>query len=66
MMFLPWLVIVNNFYVFGARRCPAEANPPLIIYSDAVLPSTVPAKRFETIAGRYSQITEEIGCVDYQ
>jgi len=48
-------VVIDDLDQFGAVT-PHEANPPLIIDPDAVLPATVPSQRFEPIAGWRPQV----------
>jgi hypothetical protein len=56
------LVIVNNLDVIGfpALLGPVETDSPLVVDSNAVLTGPVSMKRFEAVAGRYTQI-EKIG-----
>src|SRR6266571_1596741 len=51
-------VVVHNFNVVGAAFVPAEANPPLIIDADAVLPGTVPLEGFQAVARRQPQVAQ--------
>ena len=37
-------MIVHNFHVQRILTMPAEANPPLLVHADAVLPGTAAAK----------------------
>ena len=37
-------VIVGNHHVFRSRLCPAKANSPLVVDSDAVLSGTITAQ----------------------
>src|SRR5262249_4681912 len=54
------LVVVNNFHVRWAPRTinPFEANPPLIVNADAVLPLPVTYQCFETIPGQCNQVPQ--------
>ena len=54
MVFLSWLVIVDNFDVFSTGIRPVEANPPLVVHSDAVLTEPIPGELFESVTGRNS------------
>jgi len=49
-------VIVDNFYVERIARNPDKTDPPLIVYTDAVLPCAVASQRFQTIPGWASQV----------
>jgi hypothetical protein len=51
-------VIVHDFDVPGTAIVKAEAQSPLVIDAYAVLPSTIAAKGFEAIVGRYPKIVE--------
>ena len=44
-------MVVDDFNVIGIAITPAEADSPLVIYSDAVLPLSVACQTFQTIAG---------------
>lgn len=56
------LVIINDLYVRRSRRSvdPFKANPPLIVYADAVLALTVAAQCFKSVPRKSGKITE--GC----
>ncbi len=43
---------VSDFHVKGIALVPLEADPPLIIDPDTVLPLPIPLKRFQAVAGR--------------
>ena len=51
-------VIVGDLDVVGVTVAPDEADPPLIIDPDAVLPTAVSAQRFQTISRRHAQRLE--------
>ncbi len=48
-------MVVDDFDVPGAVFPPSEANSPLIIDSDAVLPSPISGKLLQSVAGRHSE-----------
>jgi hypothetical protein len=56
-------VVLHNFNVLSAIRPvgPNEANTPLCINPDAVLPFSFPGESFETIAWQLGEITERRG-----
>jgi hypothetical protein len=58
------LVVIGDFNVVRTRRVPGEADPPLIVDSDAVLPAAIAAQLFEPVAGRNPQIIEGLGGVE--
>jgi hypothetical protein len=51
-------MVINNFNIFGTSFCPSEADAPLPVNTDAVLPGSIALERFQSITGRYSQILE--------
>ena len=54
-------MIVYNLNVVGVTCTPSEANPPLLINADAVLPFPVAAQGFKTVTWRYAQLVQ-VGC----
>jgi hypothetical protein len=60
------LVIVNDFHIFGPGRSPSEADSPLFIDSDAVLPIAIALQRLEPIAGRAAQVSQIVGGIQYE
>lgn len=54
-------MIIDDFDQLGAVAAPYEANPPLIVYPDAVLAPATAFQRFEPVARRRPQI-DEPGC----
>ena len=55
-------VVIDNLDVFGSGGGPAEADSPLIIDADAVLPLSVSCERFKVIARRRLQELDSCGC----
>ena len=56
-------MVINDLHpgrTRGALR-PFEANPPLIVHADAVLPLSISFQSFETVAGQRSEIFEGDG-----
>jgi hypothetical protein len=51
-------MIVDNLNVNSVGWHPAEANPPLVIDPDAVLPEPVAGQSLEAVAGNRAQIGE--------
>lgn len=51
-------MIVDNFNVKRVSIFPQEANPPLVIDPNAVLPLTISTQRFEPVARRGGQIAQ--------
>jgi hypothetical protein len=49
-------MVINDFNVKGMSVFPAEAHPPLIINTDAVLPSSITFEQFQPIVRRNSQV----------
>jgi hypothetical protein len=56
-------VIVHNLYILGSS-IPTEADAPLVVDPDAVLPHPVPSQRLKPIAWRDPQIVEPDRCVE--
>jgi len=52
------LVVIHYFHVFRSRIGPSEANSPLVVYADAVLPCAIAFERFQTVSGWYAQILQ--------
>jgi hypothetical protein len=59
-------VVVHDLDVVGAVRRPPEADPPLVVDPDAVLPVAVTPQRFEAVARRDAQGRQYGGGVDLQ
>jgi len=51
-------VIVNNFNVERIPFLPTEADPPSVVYADAVLSFSILFQCFEAIARRHCQIPQ--------
>jgi len=43
-------MVINDLNVVSVTLVPRKANPPLIIDPDAVLPSAIPAQRFQPVS----------------
>jgi hypothetical protein len=50
------LVIIGYLHFVGITMLPAEADAPLIIDPDTMLPVTATSQLLEPIAGRYRQV----------
>jgi hypothetical protein len=51
-------VVIDDFNVFGIAIGPAKTDAPLVIDSNAVLPSTVTAEFLDPITGRDAEILQ--------
>lgn len=51
-------MVVHNLDIQGVRASPAEANAPLVVDTNAVLPFAIAAKDLQTIARNSSEIGE--------
>lgn len=51
-------MVIDNFYILSVLTLPAEADTPLVVYTDAVLPNAAAFEGFEMIAWRHHQITQ--------
>lgn len=56
-------MIVHDLDVFRVPVNPAEANPKLVVDTDAVLPGTITLERFQPVARRYAQKIQRTGSV---
>jgi hypothetical protein len=65
MEFLP-SVIVDDFDVRRTRVGPSEADPPLLINPDAVLPRPVASELLQMVSGRNPKVAQCIGGIKYQ
>jgi hypothetical protein len=52
------LVVLRNLYILGAVFAEHEAEPPLLVDADAVLPLAICRERLEPIARRSTQIIQ--------
>lgn len=59
-------MIVGDFHIQGVAVFPVKANPPLIVYPDAVLTLPIPGQLFQPIPRRNSQIGQSIGGVKHE
>src|SRR5260370_36132198 len=55
-------MIVDNLDIDRARRArwPLEADPPLVVDADAVLPRAVAFKRLQPVAGKCSDVGQAL------
>jgi hypothetical protein len=51
-------VVVGNLDIMGVAVPPAEAEAPLIVDADGVLPIPIPGQLFQAIARRNAQVLE--------
>jgi hypothetical protein len=58
-------VVIDDLYIRGPPGRPAEADPELIVYPDAVLAGSVAAQGLETIPGRNPQVIQPAGLVEH-
>jgi hypothetical protein len=58
------LVVVNEFDVMRPGGAPPEADPVLIVHSNAVTPGSIPLELFEPVAGRDSQVADPLRRID--
>ncbi len=54
-------MVVNNLYIFRTFRSPHEANTPLLINANAVLPLAISFQGFKFIAWWYAQVFQNRG-----
>jgi hypothetical protein len=56
-------MIIHNFDIVYIAGFPSEANPPLIVDTNTVLPLPVAFQRFKLIAGRLPEVLKGSGAV---
>jgi hypothetical protein len=54
-------MVIDDLDIVGARSTPAEADTPLVVDADAVLPCTATRQRFQPVAGRSAQVVKASG-----
>lgn len=58
-------VVVHDLDVLDVRFGPPEADPPLLVDPDAVLPDAVALECLQSVTRWHSQVVEHDGCVDH-
>lgn len=58
-------MIIDNLNLLRSTIAPCEANAPLVVDADAVLPASVALERFKAIPGRDAQVVQADGCVEH-
>jgi hypothetical protein len=58
-------VIVNDLYGFRVTRPPFEADAPLLIDTDAVLPGPIPCEWFQAVGRRYAKIIQRLRVIQH-
>jgi len=51
-------VVVDELDIISTSITPHEADPPLVVHTDAVLASAVPAQRLETVSRWDAEVIE--------
>ena len=59
-------MVVDDFHIVGIAPLPAEADPPLVVYPDAVLPRPGASKGFKAVPRRDPQILQAMRSVEQQ
>ena len=59
-------MVVDDLDVMGVTCLPAEAYPPLIVDSNAVLATSITPESFQPIAGRRAKIVQPRGPMQQQ
>ena len=57
-------MVIAYLHVMSVAAFPAETNPPLLIYADAVLSLPVPAQLFKPVAGWESKVVYILNGMD--
>src|SRR5699024_2005302 len=60
----PVSVVVDEFDIVRTSLSPNEADPPLRVHPDAVLPASIASQLLETVAGRDPKILDVLGRMD--
>ncbi|HZZ08802.1 MAG TPA: hypothetical protein VFE43_09685, partial [Candidatus Binataceae bacterium] len=58
-------MIVRDFHVQSIASSPSEADSPLVVDANAVLPRTVALKRLQAVPGNQHQIVQHFGGVEH-
>ena len=58
-------MVIGDLDAIGVAVTPSETDPPLIVDSNAVLPSTIAFQAFQPVSGRYPEIIEVPGIVQH-
>jgi len=58
-------MVIHDLYFVGISLSPLEANSPLVVDANAILPSTIPGELFEAVAGRNTQIFQLFCGIEY-
>jgi hypothetical protein len=58
-------MVIGDFHVVGILAAPHEADPPLIVDSNAVLAAPVAFQLLQTIRRWKSQVINDRGCVKH-
>jgi hypothetical protein len=56
-------MVVNYFYLSCVPFLPKEADTPLIVYSNAMLPLPDPMQLLQSISWRHSQAIQRNSCI---
>jgi hypothetical protein len=59
-------MVVHNFNFMGIAFMPAEANPPLVVHTNAMLTLTTALQCFEPVARRHDHVPQFRGRVQCQ
>jgi len=59
-------VVIDDLNVMGVVFDPAEADPPLVVDTDAVLAETIRGKLLQMIRRRHSEVSETSRGIEHQ
>jgi hypothetical protein len=59
-------VVVHDLDVLRTASGPSEADPPLLIDSNAVLSRATDLELLESVPWRHSKIVQGLGCIEDQ
>jgi hypothetical protein len=58
-------VVIHDLDVVCIATAPSEADPPLVVYPNAVLASATTAQRFQAVPGRYKKIIQLLRRIEH-
>ena len=59
-------MVVDDLNVMGVASDPAEADPPLVVDTDAVLAETIRGELLQTIRWRHSEVSKTCRGIEHQ
>ena len=63
-LFLVYLMIIDDLYLIWTQFCPYKANPITLVYTDAVLSFPITSQGFQSFPWRYAKIIESFNGIE--